>query len=77
VIDVTEILMHWHAGRFQLQLAARLGWIQRRSVSTSPRRWRRGWPRVGLRFRRRSGRSWSRGGSRRTPPTDLVDGGCG
>ena len=25
VIDVTEILMHWHAGRSQLQLAARLG----------------------------------------------------
>jgi hypothetical protein len=41
VIDVTEILVHWHAGRSLNEMSASLGWTARRSGSTSLRR---SWP---------------------------------
>jgi hypothetical protein len=38
VIDVTEILVHWHPGRSLNEMSGSLGWTERRSASTSP--WR-------------------------------------
>ena len=36
VIDVTEILVHWHAGRSKSEIAGSLGWTVRPSVSMWP-----------------------------------------
>jgi hypothetical protein len=38
VIDVTEILVHWYAGRSPNEMSGSWGWTARRSASTSPRR---------------------------------------
>jgi hypothetical protein len=64
VVDVTEISIHWHAGRSQLQLADSLGVDPKTVRSTRRRRSRRGWRPAGRRGRRSDGRSWSGSGSR-------------
>ena len=37
VIDVTEILVHWHAGRSQAEIATSLG-VNRKTVGSTQRR---------------------------------------
>jgi len=64
VIDVTEILMHWHAGRSKNEMARAWESTARRCGSTSRRRRRRASSRAGLRRASRSGRSWCGAGSR-------------
>jgi DNA-binding transcriptional regulator LsrR (DeoR family) len=49
VIDITEILVHWHAGRSKNQIASSLG-VHRRTVSKYvARQRRRGCARAGRR----------------------------
>jgi hypothetical protein len=57
VIEVTEILVHWHAGRSLNEMSGSLGWTERRSASTSPRRLPRASCRAGPQRARLSGPS--------------------
>lgn len=43
VIDIVEVLQHWHAGRPKSVVAHSLGIDPRQSASTWRRRWRPGW----------------------------------
>ena len=67
VIDVTEILVHWHAGRSLNEMSRSLG-VDRKTIrkyvapAVAP-----GSPRAGRRRARASGRSWSGSGSRSWP----------
>ena len=72
MVDVTEILVHWHAGRSQGEIAASLG-VDRKTVRKylAPAA-AAGWSRAARREPGRTGRSWSRGGSRSWPTP-----GCG
>ena len=49
VTDVTEILVHWYAGRSQSEVATSLG-VDRKTIRKYlARRWPRAWPRAGHR----------------------------
>ena len=67
MVDVTEILAHWHAGRSKSQIAESLG-LDRKTVRKylAPAE-AEGWRREGRRSARRSGGSGPRGGSRSWP----------
>ena len=46
MVDIIEILVHWHAGRNNSEIAPAWGWTARRCGSTSRPRRRRGWCRA-------------------------------
>jgi hypothetical protein len=58
VVDVTEILIHWHAGRSISEVAASLG-VDRKTIRKYlAQRWPWGSSRVGRRAAPRSGLRW-------------------
>ena len=67
MVDLTELFVHWEAGRSQAQIAESLG-LDRKTVRKylAPA-WPRGWCRAARRRVRRCGRSGSRSGSRSCP----------
>ena len=68
VIDVTEILVHWHAGRSLNEMSQSLG-VDRKTIRkyVAPAVAAGHRARAGRRRARASGRSWSGSGSRSWP----------
>ena len=67
VVDLTELFVHWEAGRSQVQISESLNLDRKTVRKFLARRWPRGWCRAARRPVSWFGRSGSRGGSRGCP----------